>query len=241
MASNYREFFATALSPRWARGYFGERWMGVKALLLDVIAEGFSEALRAPDLYRSDITDDALDLAGGNRNMERYATETAAQYLARLKTAWTTWKTATSVAAIETQLTLAGFASARVYTPKRSHPVTGAAHGDWLRPPFTHPVTGASWWSRFWIFVPEGSWTYGPVPVCGAVGLVASSSVLCGTGASVATVSTLRGIAKKWRAAHIVCLRIILEENAPTCGTGLVAGGGVICGGATQGIDTALD
>jgi len=241
MASNYREFFATALSPRWARGYFGERWMGVKALLLDVIAEGFSEALRAPDLYRDAITDDALDLDGEERNMQRYATETAAQYLSRLKTAWTTWQGAGSKTAIETQLGLAGFTGSKVYTPKRTHPVTGNLFGEWLRPPFTHPKTGTSWWSRFWVFVPATAWTPAPIPICGTPGLVASSSVLCGTGASIAVVSTLRSIVKKWRAAHIVCLRIILEETAPTCGTGLVAGSGVICGGITQGIDTALD
>ena len=86
MASTYREFFATALSPRWARGYFGERWMGLKALLLDVIAEAFSEALRAPDLYRDAITDDALELDGYALNKPRYATGTAAQYQTRLRT-----------------------------------------------------------------------------------------------------------------------------------------------------------
>ena len=241
MPNNFRDFFATALSPRWAKNYFGERWMGVKALLLDVVAEGFSEAIRAPWITREGITTDALDYAGQERSMPRYALETTAQYLARLRTTWTTWQRACNKYAIESQLELAGFPGSKAYSPKRTHPITGDAHGEWLRPPLTHPVSGAPWWSRFWIYVPETAWTPLPVPICGTPGLVAGSNVLCGTGASVAMVSTLRGLAKKWRAAHIVCLRIILEENAPVCGTGLIAGPSIICGGITQGIDTALD
>lgn len=215
MASTYREFFATALSPRWARGYFGERWMGLKALLLDVIAEGFSEALRAPDLYRDAITDDALDLDGYDLNMPRYATETAAQYLARLKTAWATWQSAGSKTAIETQFTLAGF-TATVYTPKRTHPVYGTPHGEWVRPPYTHPIDGTLWWSRFWVVIdgphPQPySW-----PKWGTFTWGAFTWGFSNASGFVDLQSILRGIVRHWKAAHIVCQEIFLLGDTDT-------------------------
>lgn len=208
MASNYRSFFATALSPRWARGYFGERWMGLKALFLDVIAEGFSEALRAPDLYRTAITDDALELDGQARNIPRYPTETSAQYLARLKTAWATWQSAGSPGAIVTQLTLAGF-TATLYTPLRTHPIYGTPHGEWVRPPLTHPVTGAPWWSRFWVVIdaPHGyTW-----PVWGTMTWGSFT-----WGFPVALGTTLRGLVRHWKAAHVVCQEIFVLGDTDT-------------------------
>lgn len=234
----FKDFVATVLSPVWGKGYFGSRLLGITlGLLHDTMAEALVEAVRAPWLSRADQSEDALELVGAERSMPRYPVETSTAYQTRLSEAWTTWQRAGSKATIERQLELAGFTGSVAYSPKRIHPVWGTAYGEWLRPPFTHPVTGSAWWSRFWIFVPETAWTPAPVPVCGTPGLLCGGGALCGTGASLSVVTTLRSIAKRWRAAHIVCLRIILEENAPTCGTGVLCGSGALCGGITQGID----
>lgn len=213
MAATFLDF-VKGLAPTWGHGTYGERFLGLWGVVANTLAEGLSEAVRAPLLYRSAITDDALDLDGSNRNMPRYTTETSAAYLARLKTAWTAWRRAGTKYAIETQLELFGFAAVTVYTPKRTHPVYGTTHGEWVRPPYTHPIDGTPWWSQFWVVIDAphpyswpkwgtlvwGAFTWGFYTAAGPVDLA----------------SAIRALVRRWRAAHIICQEIFILGDTDT-------------------------
>ncbi|GMV19473.1 MAG: hypothetical protein AMXMBFR56_76970 [Polyangiaceae bacterium] len=233
MASNYFDFIEGLVRARWARGHYGQRLLGVLiSLNANRIADAFSQAVTAP-LLTPDQPADALGQSGEDRGMPRYPAESDAQYRARLQGAWAYWKAVANRFAMQVQIGLAGFVGTTVYTPNRIHPVTGNAAGEWTRPPFTHPVSGNPWWSQFWIWLPKTAWTPAPTPICGTPGATAGSGLSCGTGATQSVVATLRGLARR-RAAHIICQDIILEYEAPTCGTGVTSGSGALCGGSTQ-------
>ncbi len=93
VAANWREHFA-GLMPSWLSGYWGERFVGVHALMADVLSEAAAEALKARWIREDTFPLDALAAKGFDRNLPRYPYETDAQYKARLDAAWATWPTA---------------------------------------------------------------------------------------------------------------------------------------------------
>jgi len=187
---NNREF-VERIAPTWGHGHYGERWLGLNyGLCADLLAEGASQALRAPWLILEDHPDDALPLNGSESNMPRYPTETAANHRARLRTRWPTWIAAGSVQVLEAQFAAAGYPGAQVYFDfSRPGP-----HGEpppywsqfWMRFPVgTHPVTadGPSWDSFNW----DDGTLWGPL------------------GLTLEFVTTIRGIVRKWKPGHWIC------------------------------------
>jgi hypothetical protein len=213
--SNYRDF-VEGLAPIWGSGHWGSRLLGMLwGATSDTVAIGLSSAIVAPWFHREGKQPvDALPLLGEERNMPRYPIETHQQYRSRLWGAWEAWEYAGSAASIEGQFAAAGLVGAKVYEPLRTHAVTGNTHGDWVRAPI-------GYWSHFWMFLPEGSHSFpSGAHTFGAAGLVFGGTETFGTLLTTADVALLRGIANKWRPAHVICREIIIEFEGPTFGTG---------------------
>lgn len=220
MASRNWRDFAAAIVPTVLSGFYGERLVGVIALVADLISEGASEALKVSWLGEASSPDDALRFAAFDRNLERYPNETAAQHRARLLRAWQDWLAAGDESAIVGQLAAATFTQSVVY-----------CQAEWLRPPETD-VLGNPWWSLFWIFFPKGTH---PVtaqgPICGG-------EFFCGGGARCGPIGigggapVLVGIVQKWKPSDWVARELVFEISGSTCGTGHACGEtGLVCGG----------
>jgi len=217
---NWREF-VQGIVPTVFQGFYGERLVGVLALLADLISEGASEALKVPWLREPTSPDDALRFAAFDRNLERYPNESAAQHRARLLRAWQDWTAAGDESAILGQLGAAAFEGAVIY-----------CQGEWWRPPDTD-VLGNPWWSLCWIFFPRGTHPASSQgPVCGAAGLLCGGGAFCGPVGLGSIASVLVGIIQKWKPADWVVRDLIFEISGSTCGTGHTCGESALaCGG----------
>lgn len=117
---NYREWIVqkTVGIPllNGTYGPWGQRFVGIMfGLLPDIIAEGASQALKAPwTSLGVDQPTDALPLLGSERRLERYAAETDANYQARLQNAWVTYQYAGTEQSIIEHLTAAGFTNVQI-------------------------------------------------------------------------------------------------------------------------------
>lgn len=216
---NWREFVGSIV-PTVLSGFYGERFVGVIALLADLVSEGATEAVKVPWLAEPSSPDDALRFAAFDRNLERYPNETADQHRARLLRAWKDWQAAGDESAILGQLAAANFVGAVIY-----------CQAEWLRPPETD-VLGNPWWSLSWIFFPKGTH---PVtaqgPICGS-GLQCGSGVLCGPVGIGNVAKILVGIVQKWKPSDWVVRELIFEISGSTSGTAHTCGEpGLVCGG----------
>ena len=102
------------ISPPWLRRFVGRRFIGgAVGLTFDLLAEGSSQALKAPWLREKSSPDDALPPIGQERRMPRYPADTNTTYRNRLADAWGAWEYAGAGTAIIRQFIDAGFENVR--------------------------------------------------------------------------------------------------------------------------------
>lgn len=189
---NFRDLF-DHLSPATLQGRYGSAFMGVLGLMFDCIAQGATEAVRAPWLAEDTSPDDCLALKGTEYLMPRYPGESAVAYRARLLAVWCTWPFAGSDQAIVEQLTAAGFPSAKI-----------ALYNHRPGPNGAYP-----YWSQFWVV-----WTTPSVRVSGSWGpFVSDGSGIVTTNDQDADL--IRAIVKKWKPADWICRGLAVEVVPP--------------------------
>lgn len=250
---NYVQFIASRLPARPFRGRYGERFAGlIGGLLSDLIAEGASLVIQSVWLIAGQPAD-ALSYIGSDKRLRRYLVETDEQYRARIDVDPLTfvdrgieiWEKGGSNDCLEEQLEAAGYAGGRIFSPR-----------DWDRPPHNH-IT------QFWAFLPFTSHADGtPFHRAGDGSLCGSAT--CGDGtpftaptragstasiagqhiagitASAEVIEELRHIVRQFKSGNEVCRQVIVEIDAPTCGSGIFCNDGHKCGGTLGLIGTGV-
>lgn len=85
----YRAFVrATTLAIAYARAYWGRRFFGTLGIYADMIAEGVSQAIYARLPGHPEQAPDSLERSGIDRGLVRFRGETAANWVARVRSAW---------------------------------------------------------------------------------------------------------------------------------------------------------
>lgn len=193
----YVDLIAKIMPPVF-RGPYGERMAGfVGGLLWDLLAEGASQAAKAPLVSLGENPDDSLPLLGEEHLLPAYLGEWTVSHRERIKAAWTTWPFAGDETVMVEQLAAAG-------APNCSIVFDDAATGPRGEP--------APYWSQFWVFVPIGSH---PATAAGPLwgSFTWGDGTLWGpTGLTIEYATNLRFIARKWKPAHWVCRGIRLEH-----------------------------
>lgn len=187
-----REVFPAPFAGPVADIYFGVKL----ALNNHAGLEADTDACRLNDLSRNDLPADAIAYKGRDRGLDRGPTETDAQYLARLRDAWTAWEFAGTETAIISQLALIGVTA------------TIVENGDWD----WDGNTGA--WARFWVLIESSPWS-GSTWQWGD-GTRWGDGSTWGTTASVEEVETVRRIVRQWKPAHCFCDSIIVVVDPVT-------------------------
>lgn len=215
-------------TPPVLQAYWGERFMGVLALTVDMTAEALRHAFYSmlPGATPGPAYD-STEYLGHEFSLPRYATETWLQYTARIENAPETWTRAGKEETIEKQLELAGFPGAEVKTPL-----------DWPH--------SFNTWSEFFVYFPYGSGhtVISPAPIInsagplvvggfnisgglnigdsvGGVWSIGDGTIVGPIGISPEELSSIRSIINKWRPAHHIPVQIIWE-----LGDGWVVGTG---------------
>lgn len=145
--------------------------------------------------------DDGLDALGRHYQIERYAGESHASYRARLEAAWATWETAGTAQAIETQIRAYGVPDVLV---QEDHEIPGAWPGT-MWPRFRvrlGPDLGVLSLSRFFIDLD----TIGGIVPIG------------GPHVDNTQARALKGIIRKWKAAHSYPVDILVWESGALIG-----------------------
>lgn len=192
MAVRTYRAWARELMPTWLRGTWGGAFVDTIGLVFDAIQEANYEAGAANLLDAPTFPADALPLVGSERNIERYPSETDAQYKARVRGAWTAWPQAGTKGGILSQLSAGAFTAA----------IMEAWDWNWDGPFATNPN-----WSRFWTVITNHGWSrthWGDGRTWG--------TGTWGSTASQAEASTLLRIIRKWKAAHTVPITIVVME-----------------------------
>lgn len=128
-------------SPSWALGELSAGWYGTLAgLRADMLAEGMRIALLGAWLDEPESPDDVLALAGAEYRMPRYPSETAAQYRARLLTAFTRHANAGTPARINAEIADAQLDGTVLFQPLHPGPL---------------PDLVTPYWSQFFILTTE--------------------------------------------------------------------------------------
>lgn len=216
-ARSFVEYVEGRILPRWMSGELGKGFVGVVVTLIaDAMGEMLAEATRAPWLAEDSSPDDALPRVGRELRIPKYPVESVSQYRQRLLDAPLVYQAGGDEETITGQVEKAGFQDADIYDP-----------WQWEREPFDY-------WSQFWIFLPEGTHTVtAPGPVCGS-GVIAGTGAICGpVGIAPEVLQSLRALARKWKSVRWIARQIIFEIEGPTCGTGVLAGSGALCGGSS--------
>ncbi len=198
--ANWREYIAQRLATPFL-GFFGERLFGMLAVYLnDTIGTGAIEARKAAWLSESTVPDDGLQYSGNERLMARYPGESTALYKARLQQAWNVWGIAGNEQSFISQLELFGLSNIEIKTN---------ADWDWDGQPEN--------WSRFWVVIHGHPWTLeGNWDDPGTWG----DGGTWGITATPDEVNFVREVIRTFKAAHEVCLWIIvvLDETEWTTG-----------------------
>lgn len=191
---SYVKMMAT-LVPNVLRGPWGEKLMGAMALLSDAMTQGSFDAILASfPVSTPTIAPDALPYAGAEVGMARYATETDAQYQARIARAWPDYQRAGTRQTIIAQLEAAGYPGAVIDSKAEAEGWAYAVAVREFRVTFplgTHWVTSAG--PTF------GSFTFGDGTRFGAYPM------------TTAQIVTMRAIIKKWKPANWACSEIRFE------------------------------
>lgn len=208
--------YVVALAPPWLRGRWGEAWHRAHGLVLDMVAEGAVQATKARLLRHG--PDDALPYAGADRQIERAPGESTESYRARLLGAFETWRLAGTNKGILSALAVIGYTKAAIYE----------SHGWFPLDP--------EWW-RFWLVLdpPSGFSTW---KLSDGTKLGEKIVGLDKLGADAkAAITLLRRVVRKWKAAHTLCIKVIVVLSGKLIGTGWKVGDGTKLGAKSVAIE----
>src|SRR5690606_19196330 len=225
----YRSF-VRRIVPTVLRTDPGRRLVGIAALVVDALASAASQAVRASWIGdRKGPAYDALKPAGSELSLPRYAVESWDQSHAPLERASEDWQHAGHETSLIGQLEAAGFPGAEIYS--------ALSFGWPTRPPLNWPndvFPQAFWWSKFWVFFPEGTHSVtGAGPLAGDGHSAGDPGLVAGpVGLSAPQMRPIRSILRKFKPGHWRGMQILFEIVGPTAGTGHVAGEpGLVAGG----------
>jgi len=231
MASTYLQFVRRVV-PTVLRTEPGRRLVGTFAMFANMVAEAGTQAVRASWIGDSKgPAHDALRPAGNELSLPRYPVESWSQYHSRLQRAWEDWQHAGHDSSLTGQLETAGFPGAQIYS--------AMSFGWPTRPPLHWPndvLPQSFWWSKFWVFFPEGTHSVtAPGPIAGDGHTAGDPGLIAGpVGIAPVAMDTIRSIIRKFKPGHWRGLQVVFEITGPTAGTGHVAGEpGLVAGGQT--------
>jgi hypothetical protein len=197
---NYLDMLPQLVPPVFD-GPVGERLIGALAITADAMVEDWRHALRAAYIGDSFIGGpgpayDGLTPAGKELGLPRYPPEPWDQYHARLDRVWTDMALAGDETSIIAQLAATGFPGAIIYTAADWHDIPG-------------PNDVWPYWSQFWIVIHNGEqFGVGPSPKFGEFEY-GDGTIFGISGIDTLTVTTLKGIVKKFKPGHWICRGII--------------------------------
>jgi hypothetical protein len=188
--------YAAELSPTVLQGEIGQRFIaGTLGLFFDLLSERVVQGVRARLLNYRDQPLDAVAYLADERMSPRYAVDTDATHLARVRNAWARWAQAGREAGMLDELAAFGLLDAEIILD---------SDWDW---------DGAEYWSRFWVVVhAPHPWTY--PPDLADPGLVLDGTWTLGSSATPEEVDTARRIVRRWKPAHMICSHIIVVFDA---------------------------
>jgi hypothetical protein len=201
--ANFRDYVARLL-PSSFSGELGAGWFGVLCGLTgDLIAQGITDAVRAPWLKDPKSPDDVLPFIGNERGMIRYPGESVTSWRSRLIKTWDAYEFAGAAESIETQLAAYGYPGKVTFFPGRDGP-------------FGEP---APYWSQFWITFASGTH---PVTSEGPPWDTFNwddGSVWGPVGYTPEFAATLHAIVNKWKPVDWICRGFIFEFGTATWDT----------------------
>ena len=203
--TNFRGF-AFNNSPAWLRAFFGERFIGLtEGLGADLLAEGATEAIKAPWLRSDTSPNDALPSVGTERDIPKAPAETNPQYRARLLDAWRLWE----------QAATQPFA-ANALAPFGVDPGSVLLIPDYA----WNPDPASTHWSRWWLVLsPPLPWTlaiWGGIPP----GNWGQGAWTWGTNAPQEDIFAIIRFLCKWKSAHEIGVEVILDFGGHVWGVG---------------------
>lgn len=165
-AVRYRDWLPKQ-APGWLQKPNGRAWMWAHGDVLDSVDDLAHKAVlaRFPDY----TTEDGLSLIGGERGIARGADESAADYAARLKDAWTLWQSSGTPAAVLSALRGLGVTNAEIRSEDGRTATLDASGAITYAPPRVTAdaderpvrwVTCPDLWHVFQVFIPfeDGPW-----------------------------------------------------------------------------------
>lgn len=193
MPVNFRKY-ALDNSPPVLRTLPGRMFVGVKAMLYDFLVQAAVHATRAGWIGDSvGPSYDGIGPAGLDLHLPRYPGETFNAYHGRLQEAWTDWVRAGHEEIIIKNLAALGFPGGVVHY-----------HTEWdgYPPP---------WWSLFSIFYAAGTHPFGVPRKYGDGAAFGDGTIYGVTGITALQLVTMRGIIRKFKPGHWVCVAVVFE------------------------------
>ena len=182
----YRQW-ALENSPPWMRGTWGEKLLNIIGGVFDEAYGAVYQAGAAGSVDAPTFPNDALGLVGSERNIERYPSETDAQFKVRVKGAWESWAQAGTMRLVA-ELAAAGFTAV----------IKENWQWDW--------DGDSANWSRFWVVITGHDWelTQWGEGVWG--------EGVWGCDATIAEAQTLIRLVRKWKPAHAVAIIVVVFD-----------------------------
>ena len=169
--------------PRFRRQW-GSRFVWGIAATGDIFLEACEQAMVCRFIVHA--PEDALPYLGRDRRLIRGPAELAASFRARLVAAWVAWEWAGTKTGVLGQLVAFGFKS-------------DTASPDIIESQDTNWPPRSSWWSRFWVVIPEGCHPYsGGVPPNDQ--------------------ENIRRIVRQFRSGEVVCERAVVVQSGRLAG-----------------------
>lgn len=170
--------------PRWVRGVLGSKLAtGAIGLVADQLGDAASSAVKSPWLTLSTQPDDALDELGPERNIDRYAGESATTFRQRLLAAWESWTFAGTESGIPAQFEAFGLPNVTVEPANPGDPVACSHIRVIIATPHPYDIS-PRWGTMTW-----GSFNWGVTPN---------------------DIGALVGIVRKWKAGHEKLVEIVI-------------------------------
>lgn len=205
---NYRTMTAQLTAGvQVARAFFGERLLGVQALVFDLLAEGARQSLFQHMPGHPQQAPDSVSQSGSDAGLFRYRGETDASWKSRVANPWPEHEqSGTDINLLREIDEWGGIV----------YPATWVAGQCYLL---------ESSGGRFTLFIPAGLVPWGPKPKFGS-GKRFGDGTLYGVTASGEDVATLRRIVRKWKpsrskaSAVIIVSGVVYGERGVTFGSG---------------------
>lgn len=195
------------LAPPWESGPIGELWTQSIGFLHDVMAEFALQASKGGLMRSNTFHVSGLPLIGTERQMPRYPSESDAEYLLRLRDAWTAWGKSGNFNAIVDQLAVIGL-TAEIWEQGQKGPAPARGSSviwNW--------DDDAANWSRFFVVITGHPWVsdgdWGDPGTWGDGGTWGST-------ATPEEVQTAQAIATHWKDAEAVYPHIIIVLDSGT-------------------------